>query len=228
MCHDRISCRIAVAASGLMAGPKFSKNLPDLALARRTPNSYLPRHGTLPLPHFLGWGSPSRDRGGRRPLSPQFRGRSFPRSTLAPGSDSRRLYAGCRPSSEQVSLGLITSLMSDSLLTSFNVLLDALPAVHSFVRLSDPYLTTSRIAFSATFTTPAVVPAQLAVVCSLPLHERLRRAYLHHQRSMALVLPIYIGSPPPSWHKHNPNRVVEIEGPQLTIAEPGLPCLNGP
>jgi len=77
--------------------------------------------------------------------------------------------------------------MSDSLLTSFKVLLDALPAVHSFVRLSDPHLTTSRIAFSVTFTTPAVVPAQLTAVCSLPLRERLRRAYLHHQRSIASV-----------------------------------------
>jgi len=28
--------------------------------------------------------------------------------------------------------------------------------------------------------------------------------------------------------EHNPNRVVEIEGPQLTIAQPGLPRLNGP
>src|SRR5262252_179617 len=151
-----------------MAGPLRSTRVTGLPHYYGTVRHCLPRHGTLPLPHFLGWGSPSRDRGGRRPLSPQFRGRSFPRSTLAPGSDSRRLYAGCRPSSEQVSLGLITSLMSDSLLTSFNVLLDALPAVHSFVRLSDPYLTTSRIAFSATFTTPAVVPAQLAAVCSLP------------------------------------------------------------
>jgi hypothetical protein len=72
--------------------------------------------------------------------------------------------------------------------TSFKVVLDALPAVHSFVRLSDPYLMISRIAFSVTFTTPAVVPAQLTAVCSLPLRGRLRRAYLHHQRSMALVL----------------------------------------
>jgi len=107
--------------------------------------------------------------------------------------------------------------MSDSLLTSFNVLLDALPAVHSFVRLSDPYLTTSRIAFSATFTTPAVVPAQLAAVCSLPLHERLRRAYLHHQRSMALVLPIYIASPPPSWHQHYLNSRTELPGGLLDL-----------
>ena len=48
--------------------------------------------------------------------------------------------------------------------------------------------TISRVAFSVTFTTPAVVPAQLTAVCSLPLRERLRRAYLHHQRSTALVL----------------------------------------
>src|SRR6266851_2697394 len=37
------------------------------------------------------------------------------------------------------------------------------------IRLSDPHLTISRIAFSVTFTTPAVVPAQLTVVCNLPL-----------------------------------------------------------
>jgi hypothetical protein len=107
--------------------------------------------------------------------------------------------------------------MSDPLSTSFKVLLDPLPAVHSFVRLSDPHLTTSRIAFSMTFTTPAVVPAQLMAVCSLPLRERLRRAYLHHQRSIALVLPIYIGSPPHSWHKHKSNRPADLAGPIISL-----------
>jgi hypothetical protein len=171
-----------------MAGPLRSTRVTGLHHYYGTVRHCMPRHGTLPLPHFLGWGSPSRSRGGRRPLLPPFRGRSFPRSALAPRSDSRRLYAGCRPSSKQVSLGLVAGLMSDPFSTSFKVLLDALPAVHSFVRLSDPDLTISRIAFSVTFTTPAVVPAQLTAVCSLPLRERLRRAYLHHQRSTALVL----------------------------------------
>src|SRR5674536_12044 len=38
---------------------------------------------------------------------PYHRDDRFPRSTQKPGSGSRYLYAGCRPSSKQVSLGLI-------------------------------------------------------------------------------------------------------------------------
>ena len=38
---------------------------------------------------------------------PYHRNDRFPRSTQEPGSDSRYLYAGCRPSSKQAPLGLI-------------------------------------------------------------------------------------------------------------------------
>jgi len=50
------------------------------------------------------------------------------------------------------------------------------------------------VAFSATLTTPAVVPAQLAVVWSLPLRGRLRGAYPHRQHGITSGRPIYIGS----------------------------------
>ena len=41
---------------------------------------------------------------------PYHRDDRFPRSTQEPGSGSRYLYAGCRPSSKQVSLGLILEI----------------------------------------------------------------------------------------------------------------------
>src|SRR2546421_4458653 len=40
-------------------------------------------------------------------------------------------------------------------------------------------------AFSATLTTTAHSPQQLAVVCNLPLRGRSRRTYLHHRCSTA-------------------------------------------
>jgi hypothetical protein len=116
--HRLLLTRQLTADRARMAGPLHSTRVTGLRHYYGTVRHCMPRHGTLPLPHVLGWGSPSRGRGGRRPPLPRFRGRSFPRSALAPGSDSRRLYAGCRPSSEQVSLGLVAGLMSDPLSTS--------------------------------------------------------------------------------------------------------------
>src|SRR5258708_39576463 len=53
----------------------------------------------------------------------------------------------------------------------------------SFV-FSSSHLTSFTVAFSATLTTPAIVPAQLAVVWSLPLRGRLRGAYPHRQHGI--------------------------------------------
>jgi hypothetical protein len=47
-----------------------------------------------------------------------YRDDRFPRSTPEPGSDSRHLYAGRRPSSKQVSLGLILESNKPPVLTS--------------------------------------------------------------------------------------------------------------
>ena len=49
---------------------------------------------------------------------PYHRDDRFPRSTPEPGSGSRRLYAGCRPSSKQVPLGLILEYRKPPVLTS--------------------------------------------------------------------------------------------------------------
>ena len=70
---------------------------------------------------------------------------------------------------------------------------DASSTVH--FRSSSPVLTgvLSRSPFSATLTTPAVVPAQLAVVWSLPLRGRLR-GLAHRQHGITSGRPIYIGS----------------------------------
>src|SRR6266849_3249770 len=126
----------------------------------------MPRFGTLLLTDLAAWRSPSRARLSHRPSRSQCRGRSFPRSTLAPEPGSRRLYAGCRLGSKQVPPRLVPSRSAFSVATSLESLSTRLQRF-TLVRLPGSHLTLSGSAFSATFTTPAVMPAQLAAVWNL-------------------------------------------------------------
>ena len=80
------------------------------------------------------------------------RGDRFPRSVHEPDPESRRLYAGCRPGSNQASPRLVPG---QRLLPGFDIV-DTLSTRHrrfAFARLSEPHLTGSCPAFSATLTT---------------------------------------------------------------------------
>jgi hypothetical protein len=112
---------------------------------------------------------------------------------LVPEPGSRRLYAGCRLGRKQAPPRLVPRPKAFSVSTSLRAF-DASSTVH--FRSSSPVLTWRplMVAFSATLTTPAVVPAQLAVVWSLPLRGRLRGAYPHRQHGITSGRPIYIGS----------------------------------
>jgi len=73
---------------------------------------------------------------------PYHRNDRFPRSTQEPGSGSRHLYAGRRPSSKQVSLGLILEFHKPPVLTSSNFI----STPHQWfacARLPEPHLTRS-------------------------------------------------------------------------------------
>ncbi len=128
----------------------------------------MPRYSTLLLTDLAAWRSPFRARLSHRPSHSRCRGRSFPRSTLAPEPGSRRLYAGCRLGRKQVPPRLVPSRSAFSVSTSLESLSTRLQRF-TCVRLPGSHLTLSWSAFSATFTTPAVVPAQLAAVWNLPL-----------------------------------------------------------
>ena len=88
-------------------------------------------------------------------LLPSHRGDRFPRSVQEPGSESRRLHAGCRlgrnQDTPQTRPGLTTSPGFDIAYT-----LSTRHRRFARTRLSEPYLTGSRPAFSATFTTTAL------------------------------------------------------------------------
>ena len=67
---------------------------------------------------------------------PYHRNDRFPRSTQEPESGSRYLYAGCRPSSKQVTLGLILEFGKPPVLTSsnsFRHLRSSLPTLASLI-----------------------------------------------------------------------------------------------
>jgi len=112
---------------------------------------------------------------------------------LVPEPGSRRLYAGCRLGRQQAPPRLVPRPKAFSVSTSLRAF-DASSTVH--FRSSSPVHTWRplTVAFSATLTTPAVVPAQLAVVWSFPLHGQLRGAYPHRQHGITSGRPIYIGS----------------------------------
>ncbi len=94
--------------------------------------------------------------------------RRFPRSTPEPGPSSRHLHAGHHLANQQAPARL---LHGPELQARFRCHLSVSTRQQWFtrVRLLDPHLTRSRRAVSATLTTPALRPAQLAVVCGLPL-----------------------------------------------------------
>src|SRR6266853_2732996 len=162
----------------------------------------LPRYGTLLLTDLAAWRSPSRARLSHRPSRSQCRGRSFPRSTLAPGPGSRRLYAGCRLGSKQVPPRLVPSRSAFSVSTS----LESLSTRHqrfTCVRLPGSHLTPSWSAFSATFTTPAVMPAQLAAVWNLRLRGGSEGPTLIANAALLRVVLSTWDDPRHSWHNRS-------------------------
>ena len=136
------------------------------------------------------------------------RGERFPRSAPEPEPSSRHLCAG-HPSGQQsrhppdLSQGNNWTLVSDCRRYAF----DVSSVVHS---RSPSRLTPDAItdAFSATLTTPAHSPTQLAVVCDLPLRGRSRRAHLHHRCSTASKLPSSTPEPPSAFLAHRHRRSV--------------------
>src|SRR5436305_520355 len=71
----------------------------------------------------------------------------------------------------------------------------------TLVRFPGSHLTLSQSAFSATFTTPAVVPAQLAAVWNLPLRGGSEGPTLIANAALLRVALSTSDYPPHSWHK---------------------------
>src|SRR5262249_22782428 len=112
-----------------------------------SPSAPLPRIGPL---------APAR---GPLGLLPWHRGDRSPGSPFEPGSDSRHLHAGRRAGGKRMSPALIPG---QRLGPGFDVVL-TLSTRHRWFpdgRLSDPYLTRSRRAFSETLTTGALDPSR--------------------------------------------------------------------
>jgi hypothetical protein len=120
--------------------------------------------------------------------------RRFPRSTPEPGPSSRHLHAGHRLASQQAPARLPHG---PEFQARFRCRLSVSTRRQWFtrVRLLDPYLTRSRRAVSTTLTTPALKPAQLVVVCGLPLQGRPRRTTGPATPSWPLHLRCSIASP---------------------------------
>src|SRR5216684_3033318 len=154
----------------------------------------MPRFGTLLLTDLAAWRSPSRARLSHRPSRSQCRGRSFPRSTLAPEPGSRRLYAGCRLGSKQVPPRLVPSRSAFSVATSLEVPLDASSAVHS----RSPSRLTPDALLERLFRNVHHPGRGAGAACGSlepPPARRFRGAYPHRQRSIASGCLIYIGLP---------------------------------
>src|SRR5215472_7280864 len=154
-----------------MARPLGSTRITGLLSYYGTVRHCLLDLGTLPLADWPLVGSPSHDRTDQlRPWPDRIAAprRSFTRSTLAPEPGSRRLYAGCRLGSNQVAPKLVPRPVASSVSTSLGASRRVIGGSLSSV-FTGSHLTPSTGAFSATLTTPAVVPAQLAVVWSLLL-----------------------------------------------------------
>src|SRR5713101_5496574 len=167
----------------------------------------MPRYSTLLLTDLAAWRSPFRARLSHRPSRSQCRGRSFPRSTLAPEPGSRRLYAGCRLGSKQVPPRLVPSRSAFSVAASLEVPLDASSAVHSrspsrltpdallerlFPQRSPPRPWCRRSLRQFGTSACAAVPRGLP---SSPTQHCFGLSYLHR------------ANPPHSWH----NRPLDIE-----------------
>ena len=152
----------------------------------------LPRYGTLLLADLAAWRSPSRARLSRRPSRSQCRGRSFPRSTLAPEPGSRRLYAGCHLGRKQVPPRLVPSRSAFSVVTSLEVPLDASSAVY----FRSPSRLTPDALSERLFRNVHHPGRGAGAACGSlepPPARRSRGAYPHRQRSIASGYLIYIG-----------------------------------
>src|SRR5262249_3978312 len=115
--------------------------------APTSPSAPVPRIGTLALV------------GPPLGLLPWHRGDRFPGSLFEPGSDWRPLHAGRHAGSKRISPALIPEQRLDP---GFDVVptLSTHPRWFPCGRLSDPYLTQSRRAFSLTLTTGALDPSR--------------------------------------------------------------------
>jgi hypothetical protein len=161
----------------------------------------LPRIGTLPLTVSAAWGSPL-----RRPLQHtvdhiEASGSQVPHRSLnrarATSAPDTHLARTCRhpPGSSQ---GNNWTLVSECRRYAFDV--SSVVYSRSPSRLAPDAITG---AFSATLTTTAHSPQQLAVVCDLPLRGRSRRAHLHHRCSTASKLPSSTPEPPSAFLAHS-------------------------
>jgi hypothetical protein len=128
-----------------------------------------------------------------------------PRSTSAPEPGSRRLYAGCRLGRKQVPPRLVPSRSAFPVSASLESLSTRLQRF-ACARLPGSHLTLSRSAVSATFTTPAMVPAQLAVVWNLRLRGGSEGPALIANAALLRVALSTWDYPPHSWH----NRALDI------------------
>src|SRR6266851_7207561 len=162
----------------------------------------MPRFGTLLLADLAAWRSPSCARLSHRPPRSRCRGRSFPCSTSAPEPGSRRLYAGCRLGRKQVPPRLVPSRSAFPVWASLESLSTRLQRF-ACARLPGSHLTLSCSAVSATFTTPAVVPAQLAAVWNLRLRGGSEGPTLIANAALLRVVLSTSDYPPHSWHKFN-------------------------
>jgi hypothetical protein len=172
-----------------------------IATTRRS--APLPRIGTLPLAVPAAWGSPF-----RRPRQHvidhiEASGSQVPhrslnraRATSAPDTTWPGMQAPAR---------LIPGQQLDPGFGCRRYAFDVSSVVHSRSpsRLPPDAITG---AFSATLTTPAHSPTQLAVVCDLPLRGRSRRAHLHHRCSTASNAPSSTPEPPSAFLAHRRRR----------------------
>ena len=121
----------------------------------------------------------------------------FPRSTQEPGSRSRRLHAGRRPSSRQVPLGLVPESYTNSGFDVTRICFDTSTAVHL---RSTPRPSPDRVSpcLFPTRSPPRLLSAAAVGGLKPPPARRLRGTFPHLLRSMAAGEPAL--SSAPSWH----------------------------
>src|SRR6266542_5545572 len=168
MSGDLTSPSVWPSARGTASAPQFPEfrgSIPGLHVP-------LPTLGTLPHdrpPMAWGrYGSPTFTARLLPSLHPGGLSRRFPTFHVGAEPGSRRLYAGCRLGRKQVPPRLVPSRSAFPVSASLESLSTRLQRF-ACARLPGSHLTLSWSAVSATFTTPAVVPAQLAAVGNLRL-----------------------------------------------------------
>jgi hypothetical protein len=146
------------------------------------------RIGTLPLTVSAAWSSPSRQPRQHAIEHIEASGSQVPHRSL------NRARATSAPDTTwpgiQEPARLIPRQQRDPGFGCHRYAFDVSSVVHSRSPSRLP-LDAITDAFSATLTTPAHSPTQLAVVCDLPLHGRSRRAHLHHRCSTASKAPVF-------------------------------------